>query len=630
MTNKAMNNSLLAEVLTQLRLPLLWALLLILLSSCSSQPISNQRPEKIASPSDQIQLLLSEAARLTSPQRERNRLKAAKIMTNEQQYELAEQIATTMDPESLRLTELAIYVHVMSRFHIYKGNFSEALIMVDHHRLLDHSDELSELKQVALSLLRAEILALLGDHMASAQQRIFISALLNNQQQVRNQKAIWRSLMQVSASELNMYRSKSFSEQYRGWLELAVIAKGQQGDLDKQLQLLENWQQQWAGHPASKTLPGGLELLREIAANRPEHIALMLPLTGKLASLGKAVRDGFIASLYETRNRGGKVPELKIYNTEEEDFIISYQKAISDGAQLIVGPLEKHHVRMLFDEEITVPTLALNRIDDYGSPPKQLFQFGLTPEDEAVQVAEMGFVENHRNVMIISPQGEWGTRVSTAFIDQWLQMGGKIVAHSQYSGQKDYSTAIKKSLLLTSSEARAKRIAKLIGERPEFNPRRREDVDMIFLLARPQHARSIKPLLAYHYAGDIPVYGTSHLYTGVSDPVKDRDINGIRFTDMPWILSDDATFREKIEQNSSAGKQFPRMVAMGIDSFQLHPRLRQLSEIPSSRVFGRTGTLKLNQNQQIERQMLVAQFKNNTPKIVPVAKQSKIVSPSGD
>ena len=226
------------------------------------------------------------------------------------------------------------------------------------------------------------------------------------------------------------------------------------------------------------------------------------------------MRDGFIAALYQTRNRGGKVPHLKIYNTENHrDFMALYQQAITEGAETIIGPLEKHRLSLLFNAgDLPVPTLSLNRIMDYGDAPKQLFQFGLAPQDEAIRWRMSPFVENHRQALIIAPRGEWGDKVSAAFSERWQALGGETIKRSLYTGQADYSSSLKESLLLQDSEDRSKRIRRLIGEPIEFLPRRRQDIDMVFLLGHwPQQARSLKPLLAFHYAGDMPVYGISRL-----------------------------------------------------------------------------------------------------------------------
>jgi outer membrane PBP1 activator LpoA protein len=607
-----------------MRTTLLFLLLSALLIACGGQPDKPGAQEPVLTTAERIQQLLNAAQNSLSPKKEQKKLHAASLSLAEGQRDLAGQILDSLQVERLTLDQLAAYAETSCELNIQRGNYEQARSILENPRLLENIDTLPQATQLKLSLLRAQVFALLGRHLASAQQRIYINPLLSSENQRGNREGIWDSLMYVSMADLKHSQATSLGSEYQGWLALALIAKENQGDLEHQVKQLDNWQLQWPDHPANTQLPGGLELIKELAANQPQQVALLLPLTGKLAPFGKAVRDGFIAARYETKQRGSKVPLLKVYNTENSaDFIALYQQAITEGAEMIVGPLKKQHLTLLFDQgTLPVPTLGLNRIDNYGQAPEQLIQFGLVPQDEAQQVADIAFLENHRKAFIIAPSGDWGDKVSNAFSDRWQQLGGQITQRSFYTGQEDYSSSIERSLLLQASNDRAKIIQRTIGKNVEFLPRRRKDIDMVFLLARPQQARSLKPLLAYHYAGDLPVYGTSRIYSGYEDTTKDRDINGVRFTDMPWVLNASSPLYQQINAEINQSKQYQRMYALGVDSYRLHTRLRQLQEITNSRVYGQTGTLKLNDRSQIERQMLFAQIKRSKATIIPTAGQT--------
>ena len=434
-----------------------------LLVACGGQSTKQLSPEQVLLKAEYIQDLLNQAQGELSPNKERKQLQAAALLLEEQQRDLAQQIIDQLQPERLPLIDFARYAEISSQLLIRQGQHQKARLLLETPQLLEKLETLPQSHQLTHALLRAEVFALAGNHIASAQRRIDINPLLSRKNQRSNREAIWHSLMYVSTEDLLHYQKTSLGGEYQGWLELAVIAKDNQGDLEQQLAQLQNWQQRWPQHPANKELPGGLQLIKELAANRPQQVALLLPLTGKLAPFGKAVRDGFIAALYQTRNRGGKVPRLKIYNTENHsDFMALYQQAITEGAETIIGPLEKHRLSLLFDAgDLPVPTLSLNRITDYGNAPEQLFQFGLAPQDEARQVADIAFVENHRQALIIAPRGEWGAKVSAAFSERWQALGGETIKRSIYTGQTDYSSSLKQSLLLQDSEDRSKRIRRL-------------------------------------------------------------------------------------------------------------------------------------------------------------------------
>jgi len=605
----------------------IFLVLLLGLAACELSPQQTSTPidQPIVTAND-IEDLLSSAQRSDSPVREQKQLQASQLLMNEQQFELARQVIESIDTSYLSNSPLAQYYYLQSQLYLFSGDYQSALNLLENQRLTTIMDNLPLQQQLSLAELKAQVMARLGSHIASAQQRIYIAPLLPADRQQENQQGIWRSLMMLDSEELSQYLPTAISQDYRAWLQLALIAKQNQQDLDKQLLQLEQWQRKWPDHPANHQLPGELALIKQLASERPKHVALLLPLTGKLAPYGKAIRDGFLSSYFEARTQGAEVPKLTLFDTaSHSDFLGLYNRAVAGGAELIIGPLDKGRLRQLINQpSLPVTTLALNRTDNEALLPSQLFQFGLSPQDEARQIAEIARLDQQKTAIVISPSGNWGDNVNQAFIDRWQQLDGEVIAVNSYSGQQDYSPVIKEALLLNDSEQRAKRMKSLISEQLEFFPRRREDVDIIFLLARPQQARSIMPLLAFHYAGDIPVYGTSRAYTGVANPQKDRDIEGIRFTDMPWVLNKPGKLRSLIDQELHSNQFQSRMVALGIDSFQLYPRLPQLQALPESRVFGQTGTLSLNSQRQIERSTLLAEIKHGKARLIPVADATEL------
>ena len=159
-------------------------------------------------------------------------------------------------------------------------------------------------------------------------------------------------------------------------------------------------------------------------------------------------------------------------------------------------------------------------------------------------------------------------------------------------------------LNIDESEARKNELARLINEDLAFTQRRRQDIDFIFLIAEPGPARQINPTLAYLYAGDIPVYASQDVYSGIPRPLVDNDLNGIIFGDSPWLLN----FNDELKTKTT--NLFPqnnaltlRLQAFGIDAFRLYPRLRQLEDIPDGQIYGATGLLKFGDNRNITREL---------------------------
>ena len=65
-----------------------------------------------------------------------------------------------------------------------------------------------------------------------------------------------------------------------------------------------------------------------------------------------------------------------------------------------------------------------------------------------------------------------------------------------------------------------------------------------------------------------------------------------------------AALRQEVEQKwPQAGGSLGRLYAMGADAYLLAPRLNQLLALPDTHLDGLSGTLSLNPQQRIERQL---------------------------
>ena len=171
---------------------------------------------------------------------------------------------------------------------------------------------------------------------------------------------------------------------------------------------------------------------------------------------------------------------------------------------------------------------------------------------------------------------------------------------------------------LRQSEARAKRLRNTLGTDVAALPVRRQDVDFIFLAATPQQAQQIKPTLTFQYAGDVPVYSTSHLFTGSNGQAQSTDLNGIRFCETPWLLdSNNAQHQQVVAQWPQAAGSLGRLYAMGMDAYTLAPRLNQLKALPDTRVDGLTGQLSMNPSQRVQRQLPWAEFRDGQVQRLP-------------
>ena len=409
-----------------------------------------------------------------------------------------------------------------------------------------------------------------------------------------------------------------------GWMELTRIIKQYGGDPQQAQPAMAEWRLRFPDHPALPELLDGYFQRLESQYLRPERLAILLPKEGRFANAAAALRNGLLAAYYE--QEASLRPRLTFYDSSNPaDIWPLYQQAVASGADMVIGPLDKQAVAQFARAgELDIPVLALNQVAPEVAPPSDLYQFGLSPEDEAGQVAEKAWVDGFSTAVVLTPEGNWGERVFTAFRDRWEQLGGVLAEHQRYNPKEhDFSLPIKALLNVDDSNARHKQLQRLLGKRLEFEPRRRQDADFVFLAATTQKARGIRPQLQFHHAADLPVYSTSHAYSGQPSPKEDEDLEGLRFPEIPWLLMeepDSALSQQRLAAIlPESASRYQRLYAMGIDSYRLLPHLARLQSSPREVLEGKTGNLHLDGKNHVRRQLVWAQIEQGLPRVIGYA-----------
>jgi hypothetical protein len=409
----------------------------------------------------------------------------------------------------------------------------------------------------------------------------------------------------------------------RGWLELALNIDTKESAA-RTAAAIEAWKKTYPTHPAGefvKTLATPATLA--MGLGRIERIALLLPLSSDHALAAQAVRDGFQA-MHAASTRPDK-PTVKIYDigANPAQAPLTYSAAVRDGAQLVVGPLGLDAADELVKRgALEAPTLMLSHTSqNVNLAGRALFQFGLPPEQEAVQAAERAYLDGHRQAAVLTAESAWGQRLATAFTDAWLRLGGTVADSQTYApDQNDYAAPVKQLLNIGRSEARKDALEARLKIKLKFEPRPRDDVDFIFLGADAKHARLIKPQINYHRAARLPVYATSHVFTGRGDPGQDADLDGIVFGDMPWILVGDGRIqqlRTTLQRDwPYAHTQLDRLYALGVDAYAVIPWLNRIGADSGARFNGVTSGLSLERDGHLHRQLLWAKFKKGVPQLL--------------
>lgn len=609
-------------------------LIAILFSGCSTTeqwrpPAKEISPETVQAESyleqrnydAAAQEFLELAAKSSPPLSEHYLIRAAEAFIHSGDIISALNTADSVDTSALSAHSQYQLALLYSEIDISMGKPEQALERLDKIPV----SELDPGFQISYHTLRSNSYSVMGNLIESAHERVLLAPLLYNQEAIeKNDSAIFEGLSLLTINALEALQPPP-PDRLGGWMALTRILKSETGDRTETDLAIDEWHQQFPNHPAD------VEALRHKKANQitaselPKSIALFLPQSGAFAKAAKAIHKGIISAYY--LNKTGTLPTIQLYDTEEADIETLYTTAVADGAQLVIGPLNKKRVLALSQSKsLPIPVLALNQHKQDTTAHANFYQFSLSPEDEVEQSAASAWLEGHRTALVLTPASNFGHRLASHFANYWQALGGDVLEAQSYPPkQSDFSSPIQQLLNLDSSELRYKRIRRLLSRDIKFEARRRQDADFLFLASTIRNARLIRPQLKFFRASRLPVYATSHLYNGQDNPSQNIDLNGITFTDIPWSRpaqegkeqADNLRTVSKVWNNIPAQEQ--RLLALGFDAYSVVPQLARLQQSPTSRFNGLSGKLYLDEQNRLHRQLELFYFRKGIAKSIGIA-----------
>jgi len=321
----------------------------------------------------------------------------------------------------------------------------------------------------------------------------------------------------------------------------------------------------------------------------PAKMAVLLPLTGRLATAAQPVRDGLLTGYYgETRRR----PQIDFIDTAgtPAGALAAYDKAVAAGADFIVGPLSREEVDAVYGRaQLPVPVLALNRGKD--APPSGSAGFSLAPEDDGILAAEYMRGRERSRVLVLHSNDDTGRRTAAAFAERFGQRGGAVLA----------TVPVSDNVADISAQLRA------AGQ-----------ADGVLLAVRAPQARQLAPQLALAGLGGASRIGTSQLAIGSGKPEEDAALDGIVFPTESWNVRSVTG----LPNAASVGQMLPsargaagRLFAFGFDAWKISAYLDTLAE--QGGIAGATGTLYLDGTGNVLRVPAWSTFNGGRPQ--PVA-----------
>lgn len=611
-----------------LTLKLFLLLLLVTLSACDIQPTKPDKEtatttkpatEKQASLTDEAERLLELAEDSdTESEQFKYRALAAHMLIEAGSIERARgQLAILKDKQQNRPSSDKTSAEIETAYVLLLSTE----IAINEKDKISAGQLISEIKpitrdqQILFYALKADLDILSGNYMYAVDRRVQLDSYMTDKQsKSKNDKKIWAALSRMSASQLNTQHSRNAT--INGWLDLAKVVRLGQNNVSNLENDLLDWGTRHPAHSVNDSFLQELIDIYQIDITTKKQLAVILPMQGDLSTVTENIKNGILSAYYYDTDTANK-PLIKFYDSSDEDvtFTQLYQQAIDDGASNIIGPLDKIAINRLAQKQsLDIPVLTLNYAENAFNNTDNLYQFGLSPEDEAIQVAELAIQQGKQRAAVYYPDSDWGKRLSQAFTTHYTSLGGKVLTSADYATDtNDYRRSIRSLFNLDQSAIRHRKLENTISKRAISVAYRRQDIDMIFLAATPRSARSIMPAFRFHHASGLPVYSTSHVYTGKINKELDGDLNGLTFCDLPWILQNNSPLKKVFEKNWPQQENFTRLYALGVDAYHLINNLDYLENKEYALYDGQTGNIQLDGNNRITRKLLWAKFERGRP-----------------
>lgn len=138
----------------------------------------------------------------------------------------------------------------------------------------------------------------------------------------------------------------------------------------------------------------------------------------------------------------------------------------------------------------------------------------------------------------------------------------------------------------------------------EAQPRSRRDVDAVYIVARSTELTLIKPFIEVAINPDAKAPKLFSNSRSNSGGTAYEDLTGIIYSDIPLLIDSDPTIAaEMSELWGQQSNMEIRLKALGMDAYQLIGELPQMKVIPGLSIRGQTGTLSIDENCVVQREL---------------------------
>lgn len=176
--------------------------------------------------------------------------------------------------------------------------------------------------------------------------------------------------------------------------------------------------------------PPPVEKPAEVKPGEVHRVAILVPLTGPNAPVGISLANAATLAMVDTGKQGIR---LTSYDTAALGAAGAANRALADGAQLILGPL-------LASDAAAVKTAAeakgitmLSFSNDAAIAGGKLYVLGFQPAQSVSRVVDYAASRGTQKFAALVPEGVYGQRTSVAFTRAVSANSGQVVALTSFA-----------------------------------------------------------------------------------------------------------------------------------------------------------------------------------------------------
>jgi branched-chain amino acid transport system substrate-binding protein len=368
--------------------------------------------------------------------------------------------------------------------------------------------------------------------------------------------------------------------------------------------------------PPPAVPPGAPSMSPSTVATGPAKVALLVPLSGANAELGRAILDAAQLALFES---GGDRLILVPRDTggNAAGAAGAARAVIGDGARLILGPLLAPEVEAVkpIAQEAHINIIAFSTVT--GLAGGNTYLMGFLPRQEVVR--EVGYARQRglQRFAALAPNSPYGHLMADALREAATGSGGTVTKVEFFDPRaRDVSPAIQRLLPASAAEGSA---APPASPPPSFDA-----------LLLPEGGAGLKQIAGQVKAASGSGRQLQLLGSGVWDT---PDIGGDPALVGGWFASSPPEARQDFERrfNATYGHNPPRLASLGYDAAALAAVLARLQAsepfsqqaiLNPSGFTGVDGLFRFNANGLVQRGLAVLEVEPQGTSVVSPAPQT--------